>query len=198
MSEASIPGVSSCGAGVTRRRTFRIVAVAAGLPLMIAALRATVPAGQLFNWQGEVLGGARRALAVAHRRGDRAPRHPQGRSRDRAVRRHFQPRPGGERNLAAQCGGIAGAAVDGAARADGGGPSVLRAQRRRVRYLGAAAVAALRGAFLVGPEQRRRGARRRHPRPRPRCCAGAGRLPPNRDRSRAHRLRPPRDGRDAQ
>ena len=43
--------------GVTRRRTFRIVAVAAGLPLMIAALRATVPAGQLFNWQGEVLGG---------------------------------------------------------------------------------------------------------------------------------------------
>ena len=35
----------------------RIVAAAAGLPLMIAALRATVPAGQLFNWQGEVLGG---------------------------------------------------------------------------------------------------------------------------------------------
>jgi FAD:protein FMN transferase len=56
MSEASIP-VSSARHGVTRRRAFRIVAAAAGLPLMIAALRATVPAGQLFNWQGEVLGG---------------------------------------------------------------------------------------------------------------------------------------------
>jgi FAD:protein FMN transferase len=57
MSEASIPGVSSTARGVTRRRAFRIVAAAAGLPLMIAGLRATVPAGQLFNWQGEVLGG---------------------------------------------------------------------------------------------------------------------------------------------
>jgi thiamine biosynthesis lipoprotein len=43
--------------GVTRRRAFRIAAAAAGLPLMIAALRATVPAGQMFTWQGEVLGG---------------------------------------------------------------------------------------------------------------------------------------------
>jgi FAD:protein FMN transferase len=43
--------------GVTRRRAFRIVAAGAGLPLMIAGLRATVPAGRLFNWQGEVLGG---------------------------------------------------------------------------------------------------------------------------------------------
>jgi thiamine biosynthesis lipoprotein len=43
--------------GVTRRRTLRIVAVAAGLPLGIAALRATAPAGQLFHWRGEVLGG---------------------------------------------------------------------------------------------------------------------------------------------
>jgi thiamine biosynthesis lipoprotein len=57
MSEAAIPGVSSPRRGVTRRRAFRIVAAAAGLPLMIAGLRATVPAGQLFNWQGEVLGG---------------------------------------------------------------------------------------------------------------------------------------------
>jgi FAD:protein FMN transferase len=57
MSEASIPGVSSTARGVTRRRAFRIVAAAAGLPLMIAGLRATVPGGQLFNWQGEVLGG---------------------------------------------------------------------------------------------------------------------------------------------
>ncbi len=57
MSEAAVPGVSSPPRGVTRRRAFRIVAAAAGLPLMIAGLRATVPAGQLFNWQGEVLGG---------------------------------------------------------------------------------------------------------------------------------------------
>ena len=56
MSEASIP-VSAARRGVTRRRAFRIIAAAAGLPLMIAGLRATVPAGQLFNWQGEVLGG---------------------------------------------------------------------------------------------------------------------------------------------
>jgi thiamine biosynthesis lipoprotein len=56
MSEASTP-VSSARRGVTRRRAFRIVAAAAGLPLMIAAVRATAPAGQLFNWQGEVLGG---------------------------------------------------------------------------------------------------------------------------------------------
>ncbi len=42
--------------GLTRRRAIRIVAAAAGLPLMIAAVRATAPTGQLFNWQGEVLG----------------------------------------------------------------------------------------------------------------------------------------------
>jgi FAD:protein FMN transferase len=56
MSEASTP-VSSTARGLTRRRAFGIVAAAAGLPLMIAGLRATVPAGQLFTWQGEVLGG---------------------------------------------------------------------------------------------------------------------------------------------
>src|SRR5580698_7550328 len=42
--------------GLTRRRAIRILAAAAGLPLMIAAVRATAPTGQLFNWQGEVLG----------------------------------------------------------------------------------------------------------------------------------------------
>jgi len=41
---------------LTRRRAIRIIAAAAGLPLMIAAVRATAPAGQFFNWQGEVLG----------------------------------------------------------------------------------------------------------------------------------------------
>jgi thiamine biosynthesis lipoprotein len=43
-------------AGLTRRRALRIVAAAAGLPLMIAAVRATSPQGQLHRWQGEVLG----------------------------------------------------------------------------------------------------------------------------------------------
>jgi FAD:protein FMN transferase len=57
MSEVTTSGVSSALRGVTRRRAFRIVAAAAGLPLMIAGLRATVPAGQLFTWQGDVLGG---------------------------------------------------------------------------------------------------------------------------------------------
>ncbi len=33
----------------------RIVAAAAGLPLLIAGVRATAPKAQLFNWQGEVL-----------------------------------------------------------------------------------------------------------------------------------------------
>ncbi len=49
-------GAPVAGAGLTRRRAIRIVAAAAGLPLMIAAVRATVPTGQLFTWQGEVLG----------------------------------------------------------------------------------------------------------------------------------------------
>ena len=40
----------------TRRRALRIFAAIAGLPLMIATLRATAPKGQLHLWQGEVLG----------------------------------------------------------------------------------------------------------------------------------------------
>jgi thiamine biosynthesis lipoprotein len=48
--------IRSKAAGLTRRRAVRIVAAAAGLPLLIAAVRATAPAGQLFQWQGEVLG----------------------------------------------------------------------------------------------------------------------------------------------
>jgi FAD:protein FMN transferase len=47
---------ASAAKGLTRRRAIRIVAAAAGLPLMIAAVRAIAPPGQLFNWQGEVLG----------------------------------------------------------------------------------------------------------------------------------------------
>jgi FAD:protein FMN transferase len=40
---------------LTRRRAIRIVAAAAGLPLMIAAVRATAPPPQMFRWEGRVL-----------------------------------------------------------------------------------------------------------------------------------------------
>jgi thiamine biosynthesis lipoprotein len=41
--------------GITRRRAIRIVAAAAGLPLMIAGIRATAPPAQMFRWEGRVL-----------------------------------------------------------------------------------------------------------------------------------------------
>src|SRR5258707_10169973 len=41
---------------LTRRRAIGVIAAGVGLPLMIAAVRATAPSGQLFNWQGDVLG----------------------------------------------------------------------------------------------------------------------------------------------
>lgn len=41
--------------GLTRRRAIRIVAAAAGLPLGIAALRASAPPAQMFHWHGAVL-----------------------------------------------------------------------------------------------------------------------------------------------
>ena len=56
---------SAAGSVLTRRRAMRIVAAAAGLPLMIAAVRATAPPAQLFTWQGEVLG-AFSELALWH------------------------------------------------------------------------------------------------------------------------------------
>jgi thiamine biosynthesis lipoprotein len=40
----------------TRRRALRIVAAAAGVPLLIAAVRASAPKGQFHGWQGDVLG----------------------------------------------------------------------------------------------------------------------------------------------
>jgi FAD:protein FMN transferase len=44
--------------GITRRRAIRIAAAAAGLPLLVAGVRATAPAARLFHWQGAVLGAA--------------------------------------------------------------------------------------------------------------------------------------------
>jgi FAD:protein FMN transferase len=40
---------------LTRCRAIRIIAAAAGLPLMITVVRATAPPAQMFHWQGEVL-----------------------------------------------------------------------------------------------------------------------------------------------
>ncbi|MCC6775942.1 MAG: FAD:protein FMN transferase [Hyphomicrobiales bacterium] len=42
--------------GMTRRRVLRVAAAAAGIPVLIAAVRATAPQGQFHHWQGEVLG----------------------------------------------------------------------------------------------------------------------------------------------
>ena len=41
---------------LTRRRTLRVIAALAGLPLVIAGVRATAPKGHLHSWHGEVLG----------------------------------------------------------------------------------------------------------------------------------------------
>ena len=56
MSDKQQSATSGPAGGLTRRRAIRVVAAAAGLPLMIAAVRATAPRGRLFDWQGEVLG----------------------------------------------------------------------------------------------------------------------------------------------
>src|SRR5437870_5520507 len=53
---ARAPDVDGSAARPTRRRALRIVAAAAGLPLVIAAVRATAPTGQLHSRQGDVLG----------------------------------------------------------------------------------------------------------------------------------------------
>ncbi|HEY7300261.1 MAG TPA: FAD:protein FMN transferase [Xanthobacteraceae bacterium] len=42
----------------TRRRALRIFAAVAGLPVLIAAVRATAPKGQFYTWSGEVLDAA--------------------------------------------------------------------------------------------------------------------------------------------
>jgi thiamine biosynthesis lipoprotein len=56
MGEAVAGGVSARRtSGWTRRRAIRIMAAAAGLPLMIAAVRATAPKARMFEWQGQVL-----------------------------------------------------------------------------------------------------------------------------------------------
>jgi len=49
----------------TRRRFLRVVAAGAGLPLLIAAVRATAPKGQMHTWHGDVLG-ALSELTVWH------------------------------------------------------------------------------------------------------------------------------------
>jgi FAD:protein FMN transferase len=53
---AGVSGVGCSTPRLTRRRTLRIIAAAVGLPLVIAAVRATAPKGQFYGWHGEVLG----------------------------------------------------------------------------------------------------------------------------------------------
>src|SRR6185503_10140546 len=53
---AGTPGCFRAEGPPTRRRFLRVVAAVAGLPLIIAAVRATAPKAQLHSWQGEVLG----------------------------------------------------------------------------------------------------------------------------------------------
>ena len=52
----------------TRRRFLRVVAAAAGVPLVIAAVRATAPKAQSHTWQLDVLGAAPPAKARPQRR----------------------------------------------------------------------------------------------------------------------------------
>src|SRR5262249_40087733 len=53
---AGAAGVERSASRPTRRRALRIVAAVAGVPLMIAGVRASAPKGQFHTWQGEVLG----------------------------------------------------------------------------------------------------------------------------------------------
>jgi FAD:protein FMN transferase len=55
-SRAGTPDFGRPDARLTRRRVLRIVAAVAGLPLMIAGVRATAPKAKVHSWHGEVLG----------------------------------------------------------------------------------------------------------------------------------------------
>ena len=54
---AGTPDVSRAEGRLPRRRSLRVFAAVAGLPLMIAGVRAIAPKAQSHSWQGEVLGG---------------------------------------------------------------------------------------------------------------------------------------------
>src|SRR5260370_29601169 len=64
---------SATGASLTRRRAIRIVAAAAGLPLVIAAVAAAPPPRQLFRCERAGLG-ALSALTLLHTASPTAPR----------------------------------------------------------------------------------------------------------------------------
>jgi thiamine biosynthesis lipoprotein len=53
---AAVSGPGRAAPRLTRRRALRVVAAVAGLPLTIAAVRATAPKGEFYRWHGEVLG----------------------------------------------------------------------------------------------------------------------------------------------
>ena len=164
-------------------------AAAAGLPLTIAAVRATAPPAQMFHWQGEVLD-AVSELTLWHT--------------DAALCRRTLLRVEAEIARYERISACIGRTAKSRASMRRGNcaaprrscaPSLKKASALafecgRIRHFGAAAVAALRGAFLVA-----RAHRGGHRRPRPGGSAPAGRFPPHRDRRRAHRVRTRRDGR---
>jgi len=49
---AGTPDFDRSASVLTRRRALRVVAAVAGLPLMIAVVRATAPKGQFYSWHG--------------------------------------------------------------------------------------------------------------------------------------------------
>jgi thiamine biosynthesis lipoprotein len=53
--EKSATDFAPSGSILTRRRALRVVAAMAGVPLMIAAVRATAPKARFYSWNGEVL-----------------------------------------------------------------------------------------------------------------------------------------------
>ena len=62
---AGPPDFSRAEGRPPRRRFLRVVAAVAGLPLIIAAVRATASKAQLHSWHGDVLG-ALSELALWH------------------------------------------------------------------------------------------------------------------------------------
>src|SRR5262249_61446535 len=89
---------SATGAALTRRRAIRIVAAVTGLPLVIAAVRAAAPPGQLFGWQGGGLG-ALSEVTLGHTDAPLAPRTlVRGRGEIARHGRSFYPCPAGRAN----------------------------------------------------------------------------------------------------
>jgi hypothetical protein len=102
---------------MTRRGAFRIMAAAAGLPLLIAGVRAAAPSPRFFTWQGEVLGAAAELTLWHADESLGTPHDPEGPARDRTPRGDLQPLSR-QRDHPAQSRRRAGAAVRRSRRGD--------------------------------------------------------------------------------